>query len=132
MTLNCKVARMRRRCARWMRLTCALLVAAVVSWTEPRTALTKILAALRSWRYLSRRVDAKTMWRRYAACIRCPIFYKPLRTCGTPLTKELRGLGCYCNMEAKVLWEESTCWLEDNVGGRFKQWTKRINRSTQT
>lgn len=54
---------------------------------------------------------------RLAACERCVIYYKPLRTCGTPLRNgEDRLLGCWCDMEVKATLETAGCWLRDEKG----------------
>lgn len=61
--------------------------------------------------------------RRLITCERCPVFFKPLRTCGTPLKKDLRGIGCYCFMEAKAKLTHATCWLDDELGPNPDGWT---------
>jgi hypothetical protein len=72
------------------------------------------------------RTDFWTVYRQYRACRRCPIFYHPLRTCGSPLDKDFRGLGCYCSMEKKVGIKSATCWGDDNLGNDFEfGWNKR-------
>jgi hypothetical protein len=119
MKFGVRMAAVRRRALRVLRLALALIVAGVASWRDPADATRKIMAAFRSWTLMRGTAPRHVIMRRYKSCLSCPIFYKPLKTCGSPLSAELRGLGCYCSMETKVLYEGATCWLNDNVGGRF-------------
>ena len=52
---------------------------------------------------------------RMSVCQQCPIFYRPLQTCGTPLKKEDKSLGCWCYMAIKATSRHATCWLDDDV-----------------
>lgn len=50
---------------------------------------------------------------RLQVCRRCPIFYAPTQTCGSPFNKaRVRGrpAGCLCFMPFKVKFE-GNCWL---------------------
>lgn len=68
---------------------------------------------------------------------RCPIFYAPLRTCGTPLHGAGYMLlhpdtqfGCWCHMPTKAR-GVCNCWLYDMVQGRtdgsFSGWPHELN-----
>lgn len=50
---------------------------------------------------------------RMSACARCPIFFRPLRTCGTPIFKKDADLGCFCYMPLKARLSNATCWSRD-------------------
>jgi hypothetical protein len=50
---------------------------------------------------------------RMAACKKCPVFYAPLRTCGTPIHKADADLGCWCALEAKNRLQAASCWARD-------------------
>lgn len=60
-------------------------------------------------------VEPRTYTFRLATCSVCPIFYKPLQTCGTPLRKTLRPLGCWCFMPAKARLAAAQCWIDENA-----------------
>lgn len=101
-----------------LRLCAALLVAAAVTIGQPRTALRKVSKAMRLWYSGFERdgfVEIELAKSRLAVCEQCPLFYRPLRTCGSPLKKSLRSLGCYCNMWAKSKLKDATCWIDDNL-----------------
>jgi hypothetical protein len=53
---------------------------------------------------------------RYAVCQTCPIFYRPLGTCGSPLSPELKDQGCWCFMYEKVRLRSARCWLDETLG----------------
>lgn len=97
-----------------MRLMAALIVAGFGLWFAPRQMFGRITAALTAWRHFKATADFDLVYRRMRVCWRCPLFYSPLRTCGTPLKRDLRDLGCWCNMEAKAALLESECWLDEN------------------
>lgn len=106
-----------RQFNRLLRLGAALFVAGVVSWKSPETAMVKIWRALTFWARFVRKHERADFWRtfrRYRACRNCSLFYRPLRTCGSPLNSELSGVGCYCNMETKCGIKSAECWLIEN------------------
>lgn len=99
-----------------MRLSAALLVAAAAGICHPWGALRKLRGAVRVWiSGLGKDgiVDEAVHDRRLAVCRQCVLFYRPLQTCGSPLRKELRSLGCYCNQEAAAWFREKTCYLDE-------------------
>lgn len=53
---------------------------------------------------------------RISKCENCRIFFKPLKTCGTPFrfTKNTSTSGCWCFIPFKAAIKESTCWLDEN------------------
>lgn len=113
-----------------LKLCGALLVAAVASALTPRASAKKVLAAFKLWFEWSRHRESAPFWvyvHRLHTCYHCPIFYRPLATCGSPLRKELRGLGCYCNMQAKSNIINATCWLRD-IGDSERGWGDNLTR----
>jgi hypothetical protein len=69
---------------------------------------------------------------RNSECEKCPLFYKPLRTCGSPLLKtpESRDhngkpMGCFCFMPLKSK-TECNCWLYGESGG-VMGWPEPLN-----
>lgn len=59
---------------------------------------------------------------RLAICRKCPIFYPPLQTCGSPLSED-PSLGCWCNMEIKAKLLHASCWTRDHgVGCEHGAW----------
>jgi hypothetical protein len=107
------------------RLSAALLVAAAYSATHPAASFRRVANAIAAWVRFARARKRTPFWktyRRYRACSGCPLFYKPLRTCGSPLDGDLTDLGCWCNMEAKAPMPESTCWMGDNLGDGMGRW----------
>lgn len=53
---------------------------------------------------------------RLGHCANCPLLYKPLMTCGSPLRWKHRELGCWCQMEVKASLPNAGCWLRDEHG----------------
>lgn len=112
-------------CNRWargakikFRLSMALLVAGVFSLSRPRESWPRITGALKTWIRFARQDRPTPRWiyfSRLRTCYRCPLFYKPLRTCGSPLVKDLRDVGCMCDMEIKAAAIEATCWYRETT-----------------
>lgn len=113
MALSVFLSKLRRRLARRLRMAAAFLVGAVYSWNTPGLALRKLWAALSGWIWHPT-ADSRRIYRRYRACRKCPLFYEPLRTCGTPMIEDLRQIGCWCNMEAKVTIHNAQCAIDEN------------------
>lgn len=59
-----------------------------------------------------KRATPEQVQRRTCFCNQCPIFYRPLGTCGTPLKDA--DLGCWCFMEMKSRLADATCWAKEN------------------
>lgn len=99
-----------------LRLICAVIVAVIystVTWNRPWSRVRDFVLLLRnSWR--DELVSGVWLQNRMDACRNCPVFYRPLRTCGSPLRKELRDVGCFCSMEWKARLSHATCWLRDH------------------
>ena len=105
---------------RTIRFIAAVIAAVIAVSLSPVKSSRRIWAA---WKLLvcpKQRAPFWTVYRRYRACRHCPVFYPPLRTCGSPLDKDLRGLGCLCSMESKSGIKQATCWGDDNLGQDFK------------
>ena len=72
------------------------------------------------WNILLGRYQPVPPWiakERLEYCRRCQIFYPPLQTCGTPLTRRNRlftgrPMGCMCFMPVKAK-TECNCWLAE-------------------
>lgn len=58
------------------------------------------------------------LWRsRMRKCMRCPVYYRPLRTCGrTP------DAGCRCSMPLKALLRGAECWANQEGVTNLKGW----------
>jgi hypothetical protein len=54
--------------------------------------------------------DALEIAQRIHACRECPIFYRPLMTCGSPFHTDPE-LGCFCYMPFKARMKNARCWL---------------------
>lgn len=102
-----------------VRLCLALLVAAGFSDVLSGDAWHRIAAAVKLWLGLLKdggmKVEGYIYERRLKTCAACPLYYKPLRTCGSPLRKDSQELGCWCNMEQKAKYERSNCWLDTEI-----------------
>jgi|GEM_PF-2438822 len=101
-----------------LRLCAALLLAAAFTDVCSADAWRRVWRALALWLGLLRgaaRVDDRTARARLGVCRLCPIYWKPLGTCGSPLAADPQ-LGCWCNMEEKVKFRGATCWLDDELG----------------
>lgn len=68
--------------------------------------------------------------RRMEACAKCPIYSKPLQTCGTPLRRkgDFAGMGCYCFMPEKSE-TYANCWATEQ--GLSMGWPKELNSTPQ-
>jgi hypothetical protein len=92
----------------------ALLLAALFSEPFSQIGRDRIKKALRLWRtsiLTGERVDGATADRRLAACQACPLWFKPLGTCGSPLRDG--DIGCWCWMRAKTKLRGAHCWLDE-------------------
>ena len=110
--------RLRRNLRIKAQLSLALLVAGLYSISHVRTSWGRIRAAFRIWFDFAidpRRTPRWIYFGRVRACYRCPFFYKPLRTCGSPLVKDLRDMGCHCNVIYAAAVMEKTCWYRDQT-----------------
>ena len=78
------------------------------------------------------RVPPKVYQARMEVCRQCPVFYAPLRTCGSPLRRGSRvrnhpaGCSCYMPFKAKF---ECNCWLWEEIANetlppQYWHWTK--------
>ena len=110
--------KVRSRLGHNLRWAAALLLAGLCScWT--RRGWVRIGRAAGLWFGLvgkkDRLVDPATYARRIKACEQCVIFYKPLRTCGTPLKRELRPHGCWCFMDEAAKLHEKECYLDTDI-----------------
>lgn len=116
---------------RKLRLCAALLVAAVFTNPFSASAWRKVWGAVTLWfdYTLDPHLAPDDLYEaRFAECRVCPLFYSPLKTCGSPLRKDLRGLGCYCNMETKAKMLYGDCWYRLNSGDADLGWPDSLRR----
>lgn len=119
-----------RRCARLLskfgRVAAAVIVAAVFAVVWPRLGWPRLRGAIKTWvRYLfmgGTTASPSVYSARMDACAKCPLFYSPLRSCSSPISKESPQLGCWCNVEAAAAIESKTCWLDDELEGYENGW----------
>lgn len=117
----------RKDIVRRFRLFAALAVAAVFTSPLTREGWNRALGALRVWFDYAREPMPTPRWIYYRrmknGCFKCPLFYRPLRTCGSPLDKRLlRTEGCWCNQDFKASMLEAECWLHNETGDRTIGW----------
>jgi hypothetical protein len=96
----------------------ALLVAGLFScWT--RRGWVKIFKAFALWfglvRHRDRLVAPEIYTLRLKTCEACSVFYRPLRTCGTPLNPELRSHGCWCYQPEAAKLADKECYLDAEI-----------------
>lgn len=99
-----------------LRLCGALLVAGVYSVCTGSSGWSRIGAAFKLWvTEIGRgeRVPAAEREKKMEVCRKCPLFFRPLQTCGSPLKRRDRDLGCWCNMEAKTWLRGAHCWIDE-------------------
>ena len=96
----------------------ALLLAGVFSiWT--RQGWCRIGKAFGLWlglvRHHEKRVSLRRLERRLETCRKCPIYFKPLQTCGSPVIKRLRRVGCWCYCPESAKLNEKKCFLDSDI-----------------
>lgn len=92
----------------------AILLAALFGGrARIRNALKVLLGILKD---PSAKVSPEIYQRRLRTCQKCPVFYKPLQTCGSPIKRELRGVGCYCYQPESARYTAKCCWLDEELG----------------
>lgn len=116
-TMALSLFRIKKLLRRKKRLCAALLIAALYSARHPMDSWPRIVRAVTiwfDWFGTGIRTPFWIYFRRLRACYRCPVFYHRLRTCGSPLSRDLRDLGCWCNVEAKAGIIDADCWLYED------------------
>jgi len=100
-----------------------LIAAILAAIGEVKHFIRNILTALKNIR---KKKYPYNYEERLKACQNCKIYFKPLKTCGTPFrfTKTTSTSGCWCFMPYKAAIPESTCWLDENYikGGWGELW----------
>lgn len=86
---------------------------AILSWDKPWTRLKGLASILHS----KAKAPPAMVQERNDRCRVCPIHYKPLGTCGSPLSPQLAGLGCWCQTETKNRYLLTDCWLRKHTNG---------------
>lgn len=108
--------RLRRGLRFKAQLSCALLAAGLFSLARPKQSWPRIKGAFLTWLRFAQQERSTPFWiyvGRMRTCKRCPLFYSPLQTCGSPLRKDLRDVGCHCYMPLKSAAIEATCFYRD-------------------
>lgn len=82
---------------------------AVAAWATLMPGIKRILAIP-----FLKRVPKELYRKRMAVCRECPIFYRPLQTCGSPLVD--KWTGCFCFMPLKARLTEN-CFAYDSSEG---------------
>lgn len=113
---------MSKRFQRGRRFLAAVFLAAL--FRMPRMSAVEVFKAFRMvakallWRGPG--VDRWVYFRRLRACHRCPLYFKVLATCSSPLLEGYEDTGCHCFMPAKAADPRARCWqdeeLEDEAG----------------
>lgn len=98
------------RYARFLAAICVGLIGSLFVQHAPIT-LHGIWLMLRALAF-GKRATPEQIQRRTCFCNQCPIFYRPLRTCGTPLRDS--DVGCWCCMEMKSKLADADCWARTN------------------
>lgn len=106
----------------------AIIVAAV--YGIKRFTIRELLHAAHSvWIALTSkdaRDASRTLFiRRCLTCRRCPVFYKPLRTCGSPFSARPE-LGCWCSW-LKNKNKSATCWIRTHTTAQAG-WPSKLMR----
>jgi len=133
--VKARLSQCRIKVAEWSGLFVALVVAAAFSDVTSNAAWKRIWRAftlwLDIWRTPDPTVPADVREARLEACRACPVYYAKLRTCGTPMVKELRDMGCWCFLPSKSRYSAATCWLEDELGEEAPHGWKKILQHSQ-
>lgn len=103
-----------------LRLCLSLLIAAFGSNPLRRDFWRRLGKAINLWfggLKEGGKVSDEIYQQRIYACRQCPISFQKfgLLTCGSPLVKELRGVGCKCDMVSKSRITDADCWLDENT-----------------
>jgi hypothetical protein len=101
------------------RIISAIAIAIFASALSPVKSASRIHAAVKLFLSPPQPAPFWLTYRRFRRCHKCPLFFEPLKTCGSPLSKDLRGLGCYCSMESKSGILVAACWGDENLGSDF-------------
>jgi hypothetical protein len=101
--------------AKW---AAALFLAGIFSlWTK--RGLIRIYRAFALWFGLIRsggkRVPPEIYELRLKTCRECPLFYVELGTCGTPVKRDLRRVGCHCYLPEKAKYDDAKCYLDADI-----------------
>jgi len=116
-----------------LRWSWALIVAALFSDIGKAVTWRKARWAISLWFFPGNepKASAELRMARLSACPRCPIYFNRfgLKTCGSPLRRKHKDLGCYCDIAALAQYEKSECWLAEQ--GLPSRWPERINENAQ-
>ena len=122
---------MTRPAIRRRQFATALILAALYS-TE-RFGITDVLRII--WKLISSKSVPRGImyFRRLRCCYRCPVFYLPTRTCGSPISKTPE-LGCWCFMPKKAAQPGAECWIDEQGFEDYGDygWKHQIQNSPKT
>ena len=105
-----------------IQFVCALVVAAVA---DSLRKVKDFRAALKT----KAMVDKEIREARYSQCVACPMFFRPLGTCGSPFRKSsIDGFdGCYCHCWTKA-GTLANCAAYDHFNGQtIVGWPENLN-----
>ena len=109
---------MSKRFERNRRFFVAILLAAI--YRMPHMSAREVFKSCRMlvrallWR--GPRCDRWAYFKRLRACHRCPLYFRPLSTCGSPLMEGFESDGCHCFMPAKAADPNAQCWQDQELG----------------
>lgn len=123
---NSDAALYRYRMGETRKWIAAIFLAALgrFSWRRPWTVLKPGVAILMSLLPFTK-VAPAIYDRRMASCRSCPVFWRPLATCGSPLADDPK-LGCHCYLTRKNQLPEATCWARDKRPELNIGWTNNL------
>jgi len=109
----------------------ALLVAALFSELTRKSTWTRFYRAfqvlLGIWKSSGKQAPVEVYEKRLATCSKCPLFYKPLATCSSPLKQDSKDLGCHCHLPTKARLAEARCWGDEFAGPDFAYGWEQAN-----
>jgi len=114
--MNPALFRFRRNALLKLQLSAALMVAGFGSLTRPSESIPRLRGALKTWFRWGKERNPAPFWvfyMRMRACKKCPFFYPKLATCGSPLAKNLQGVGCWCHLPTKASIIHADCYLRE-------------------
>src|SRR5690348_6880498 len=91
------------------------------------------LALIRLSLPMRKKAAPSLSFRRLRQCYRCPMFNRPLRTCGSPgdvekMEGRIETIGCWCYMPVKATIPEVNCWAYEQQIETIG-WRRELNGS---
>lgn len=114
---------------RWLQFVAALIVGGVYSCLKDGNCIAQFFHVFHAVIF-TRHKDHLLAEMRVNHCkTKCPVYFKPLGTCGSPLKRGDDKRGCYCHMETKAELEDN-CWAYDRdqgEGQNYFGWPQELN-----